>query len=270
MAVITMTIAFNGCQKFDYSEFKKFKNDYKSDPATIAIGWYKLQTRILLERNSALNGVHFGYIGIGLYEAVRYENKQSVSLSKKLNQMPEMPAKENTNDYNWQVSANAVMAAMVRAFYAGLTPQNMASIDSLENLYNQALSVQTPTPVFDRSQSFGRSIASAIYNWYLTDDFNASNAGYVPPVFAGSWVPTPPGFANGVLPYVGTARTFLVSNMNILSPPTIPYSEETNSAFYKMVKKVYDVSQTLTDEQKNTALYWVDQGNGVGYTPGRA
>ena len=34
-----------------------------------------------------------------------------------------------------------------------------------------------------------------------------------------------------------------------------------------MVKNVYDVSQTLTTDQKNTALYWVDQGNGVGYTP---
>jgi PAP2 superfamily len=29
---------------------------------------------------------------------------------------------------------------------------------------------------------------------------------------------------------------------------------------------VYDVSQTLTTEQKNIALFWVDQGNGVGTT----
>ena len=34
-----------------------------------------------------------------------------------------------------------------------------------------------------------------------------------------------------------------------------------------MVKNLYDVSLTLTTDQKNTALYWVDQGNGIGYTP---
>jgi hypothetical protein len=40
-------------------------------------------------------------------------------------------------------------------------------------------------------------------------------------------------------------------------PPT-PYSEDPNSDFYKMVKNVYDVSQTLTPEQTAMALYWRD------------
>ena len=34
-----------------------------------------------------------------------------------------------------------------------------------------------------------------------------------------------------------------------------------------MQKKLYDISKTLTDEQKNIALYWVDQGDGIAYTP---
>ncbi len=264
-AIITCLITLNGCQKFDWDWHNHHGGD-KSDPATVPIGWYQLQTRILLERNSALNGVYFGYIGIGLYESVRFGIKNSVSLSTKLNQMPEMPAKENTNDYNWQVSANAALANMVRSFYTGLTPANMASIDSLENLYNQALATQISTTTFDRSQTFGRSIATAIHDWYLTDDFNPSNAGYVPPVFFGAWVPTPPAYANGVLPYTGAARTFLASNAGTLAPPPIPYSETTGSDFYKMVKNVYDVSLSLSPEQKNIALYWVDQGNGVGLT----
>ncbi len=266
LAIAIMIIAGNSCQKFDLRGIYNHHQNERSD-ANVATDWYKLQLNILLERNSALNGVYFGYIGIGLYEAVRYGSNNSASLSSKLNQMPEMPAKENNVVYNWQVSANAAMAAMVRSLYTGLTTANMTSIDSLENAYNEKLQSTTGSGVFDRSQAFGRSIATAIHNWYLTDDFNPSNAGYVPPVFDGAWVPTPPANANGVLPYIGTARTCLASNLEILAPPPISFSEDVNSDFYKMVKQVYDVSQTLTTAQQNTALYWVDQGNGVGYTP---
>jgi len=236
------------------------------DDAEVATDWYKLQLRILLERNSALNGVHFGYIGIGLYESVR-NGTNAPSLSTKLNKMPEMPAVEKNKFYNWQVSANAAMASMVRSFYSGLTAADMTAIDSLEKVYNDKLSLAMSSESFSRSQTFGRSIATAIHDWYLTDDFNPSNAGYIPPVFPGAWVPTPPAFANGVMPYIGNARTFLASDLTGIAPDHLPYSEDPNSDFYKMVKNVYDVSLTLTTDQKNTALYWVDQGNGVGYTP---
>ncbi|MEP7230531.1 MAG: vanadium-dependent haloperoxidase [Ginsengibacter sp.] len=270
LVIITVAIALNSCQKFDAINFGKHSSSFeKNADASVPIDWYKLQVRILLERNSALNGVYFGYIGIGLYEAVRNGIPNSVSLSSKLYQMPEMPAKQNGGKYDWQVSANAAMAAMVRGFYAGLTPANMTSIDSLENAWNQKLTAGTSAEIFNRSQAYGRSIATAIHDWYLTDDLNATNAGYVPPVFAGAWVPTPPAYVNPpVNPFIGSSRPYLSSDLNVVGPAPIPYSEETNSAFYKMVKDVYDISLSLTPEQKNIALYWVDNGNGVGLTTG--
>lgn len=238
--------------------------------ASVATDWYHLQLRILLERNSALNGVYFGYIGIGLYESVRYALKNSVSLSTKLDQMPQMPAKENNNGYNWEVSANAALAEMVRLFYTGLTAANMTSIDSLETAYNNRLKPGPGSVVFERSQAFGRSIATAVHNWYLTDNLNATNSGYtLPPPVPGAWVPTPPAFVPlPVNPFIGTAHTYLSTNSAALAPPfPAPYSEDPGSDFYKIVKQVYDVSKTLTTEQKNIALFYIDQGNGVGYTP---
>ena len=237
--------------------------------AAVAIDWYKLQLRFLLERNSTLNGAYFAYIGIGLYESVRYGIQNSVSLSTNVYQMPQMPARENNNGYDWQVSANAAMAAMLRSFNTGLTAANRASIDSLENAYNQKLfGDDSDSGSFKRSQAFGRSIATAMYNWYLTDNLNLSNAGYVPPVFPGAWVPTPPAFGPPINTYVGAGRTFLSADQNIVAPPfPAPYSETVNSDFYNIVKIDYDVSKTLTTDQKNIALFWVDQGNGIGYTP---
>lgn len=264
-AIVTLMIAVNSCNKNDSDFAKQASKIEKSSKADVALDWYKLQLRILLERNSAINGVYFGYLGIGLYEAVRYETN-SVSLSTKLYQMPEMPAKENNNGYHWEVSANAAMASMLRSFNTGLTTANLVSIDSLENAYNEKLKPAAVSASFARSQAFGRSIAAAVYNWSLTDNFNPSNAGYVPPVFDGAWVPTPPAGLNGVLPYLSTARRFLTT---YTAAPAFPfaYSELSNSDFYKMVRNVYDVSQALTQEQKDIALFWVDQGNGTGYTP---
>ncbi len=265
--IITVMIALNSCNHLDLFDLRD-NHGNPNENARVALDWYKLEQRILLERNSAMNGAYYGYLGIGLYESVRHGKKNSVSLSTKLYQMPAMPAKENNKDYNWQVSANGAMAAMLRSFNTGLTPANMASIDSLENLYNQILQQVCATSTFNRSQAFGKSIATAVYNWSLTDNFNPSNAGYVPPVFFGAWVPTPPAFANGIFPYISNARPFLQANLTAVAPPfPAPYSEDPSSDFYKIVKKVYDVSKTLTDEQKNIALYWVDQGNGIGATP---
>jgi hypothetical protein len=236
--------------------------------ADVVFDWYKLQLRFLLERNSTLNGTHFGYIGVGLYEAVRHGIKNSVSLSTKLYQMPDMPAKENNNGYNWSVSANAALAKLLRYYNVGLTPANIASMDSLENAYNEKLGPSVQSESFARSQTFGRSIATAVYNWSLTDNFNPSNIGYVPPVFPGSWVPTPPAFANGINPFYSAARPFLESNLSVLAPPFVaPYSEDPNSDFYKIVMNDYVVSQGLTQAQKDIAMFWVDQGNGVGFTP---
>jgi len=268
--VIPALITFNACNKIDFRDFKVHHGDKDENPiyAAVATEWYKLQLRILLERNSAVNGVYFGYIGISLYESVRHMDKHSASFSSSLYQMPAMPAKENNKNYFWPVSANASMAKIVRSYFTGLTPANNASIDSLETAFNTLLKSKCAPEVFDRSQAYGQSIATAVYNWSLTDNFNPSNAGYVPPVFPGSWQPTLPALANGVSPYLASARPFLASNLvNTASPFPFAYSENSSSQFYKMVKKVHDVSLNLTTEQKNIALFWVDQGNGVGYTP---
>ena len=272
--LIFIVLLFNGCQK-DINEGSSVKAtssgelDFQVEQhnASVATDWYKLQLRFLLEKNSSLpNGVYFGYMGIGLYESVRNGIPGAISLSEKLYQMPAMPVKEDNKNYNWQISANAAMASLVRSFYTGLTTADMASIDSLENAYNEKAQ---DTEAFSRSQSFGRSVATAIHDWFLTDDFNPSNVGYVPPVFPGAWVPTLPGLINPpVLPYIGGARTYLAADLKGTTPPfPVTYSEKPNSAYYKIAKEVYDVSKNLTTEQQNMALYWVDQGDGVGYTP---
>jgi hypothetical protein len=73
------------------------------------------------------------------------------------------------------------------------------------------------------------------------------------------WVPTAPAFANASTPYWGNNRTIIAGSIEGTEPPALPaYSTDPSSPFYQMVKEVYDVSQTLTDEQKAMALFWRD------------
>lgn len=240
-----------------------------TESADVANDWYGLQLRFLLERNTTLNGFWFGHLGVGLYESVRNGIPSHVSLSSVLNQMPAMPAVTPNATYYWPESANAAMADMLRAMNVGLTAANTASIDSLENAYNIKLKpLAADAASFDRSQAYGRSVAKTIIDWYKSDNANLGNTGYIPPVGNGLWVPTPPANANGVMPFIGSAKTFLAVHTTLTAPAFLyTYSEVNTSDFYKMVKEVADINSTLTQDQKNTALYWVDQGNGIGYTP---
>jgi hypothetical protein len=265
--MLAVVIIISSCNKNDYHKSVSVQNNVNVGDADVAIDWYKLQLRLLLERNSTLNGAFFGYLGIGLYESVCPGIKNAKSLSSVLYQMPDMPQKENAG-YNWRVSANAAMAALLKSFNSGLTSANIASIDSLENAYNEKLKPDNST-VFERSKAFGKSVAAAVYTWSLSDNFNPSNAGYVYPVFNGGWVPTPPAFVNPpVMPFLSTARPLCAFNLNVVAPaPPYTYSTDPSSDFYRMVFEVFDSSQHLSQEQKDIALFWVDQGNNSGYTP---
>jgi hypothetical protein len=260
-------VSIYSCSKQDnLSAPAKQSNIHLSD-ASVALDWYKLQLRLLLERNSTMNGAYFAYLGIGLYESVQPGITGARSLSFVLNQMPLMPQKEINEGYNWEVSANAAMAALLRSFNTGLTTANLATIDSLENAYNQKLNPSAGTK-FKRSQAFGRSIALAVRNWSLTDGYNPSNAGYSHPQVEGGWAPTPPAFVNPpVMPFMSSARLLVSSTANVVADPPTTYSTDVTSDFYAMVEEVYDVSQTLTQEQRDIALFWVDQGNTTGFTP---
>jgi len=240
-------------------------------PATVAIDWIRLELRMFLQANpgtnTSQNAENFAYTGIGLYEAVRGGIKNSVSLSNLLNEMPPMPQADN-DGYDAVVSANAVLASLIRQFNPWLTAANLASLDSLENAYNQNAPVAMESEKFLRSQAYGRAVAAAIIDWKSTDNYNVSNKGYVLPVGFGIYIPTPPSFSAPISPFVSLARPLMIEDgSGVCPPPPFPYSETVGSGFYNMVKDIYDVSKVLTTDQRNMALYWNDLGVGIGYTP---
>lgn len=264
LLIIVMIIGlFSTCKKIDHEQPKADEN------ADVVYAWYKFMAKVQLPVNPQpvvlLSIRNFSFIGVGLYEAVRAGSNGARSLSSKLYQMPSMPEPERNKDYLWSESANAALASMFKQFLI-LTDANKASIDSMEQANYNRFRLSTSDAVLNRSQAFGRAIATAIYNWSTTDNFNLSSTGYMIPSFPGAWVPTPPAFASPVGPFLKNSRPFLEYSLTATAPPLpVPYSEDTTSNFYKANKEVYDIGKVLTNEQKAMANWFADAGGaGVG------
>lgn len=232
---------------------------YSSD---VVIKWMDMQLELLRTtvpaagQNSAR---HIAYSGIALYESVVPGMPAYQSIARQLNGLPDMPVTLPGLAYHWPTCANAALAAMNRNFYPTASAAKKASLDSLEQALNTLYQVETDADEFQRSMDFGRAVAEIVFDWSKSDGFANVYPAYVSPAGPGMWVPVPPAFGPAVLPYFGNDRLLVRGSLDGSEPPPpISYSTDPNSIYYKAVKEVYDVSQTLTPEQAADGLFWRD------------
>lgn len=248
--------------------FEKSSNGHlrqtKTYSSEVAQKWHDFQLRLLRLPAGAnpfgMNGNRFfAYFGIALYESVVPGMPEYQTLYGQLTSMPQMPTTQPGKAYHWPVSANAALAFLTRNFYTNVSAANIAAMDSLENALNSAYQSEINTELFQRSVAFGTTVAQRIFEWSKSDGALTVYPTFVPPVGPGIWSPTAPNPTGISAPYWGSNRLFVQGSLNnTSSPPPPPYSTDPNSAYYKMVKEVYDISQALTPAQIATALYFRD------------
>jgi hypothetical protein len=236
----------------------------KTFSSEVAQKWHDMQLKILRLPAGAnpygLNGNRiFAYCGIALYESVVPGMPSFRSLHGQLTDMPAMPATQAGKAYHWPTSANAALGWLNRNFYTNISAALKASIDSLENALNTEYQLEINAELFQRSADFGKTVAQRIFDWSKTDGSLTVYPPYVDFSEPGEWSPTAPNPTAVFAPYWGKNRLFVPGSLNnTSSAPPPPYSTDPNSAYYQMVKEVYDISQTLTPTQIATALYFRD------------
>jgi membrane-associated phospholipid phosphatase len=138
---------------------------------------------------------------------------------------------------------------------------------------------ETSPEILERSEQWGRDVASAIYEWEQTDTkghnafLNAQPQDYVPPVGAGLWYDF--RGQRGMFPYWGQVRTFAINETDKVARKPIPYSEDPNSLFYAQAEEVYKtvkfINEHPTDplayEQKWLAEFWSDDILNLTFSP---
>jgi hypothetical protein len=227
--------------------------------------WINLQFRLIKNTTGVTHVAfsrHFSYTGIALYESLVYGDNKKQRIVSSLNGTITLPKPAPGNHTFFPLAANAVFADMFRFFYTG-KDQNLYLIDSLEKVYKDKYIAEAKNNFdTDASIQYGKNIAAVVIEWSKQD--NSANAS-VPYTAKGEgyWEPTPPAFAAPAVPGWGDNKTVLRGSLdNATVPAPVAFSKEAGSAFYQMAREVYDVSQTLTEEQMAIANFWDDAPNG--------
>jgi len=115
-----------------------------------------------------------------------------------------------------------------------------------------------------RGFALGRRAGEELVARAENDGADAPFTGIIP-VGPEYWVPTPPGYLPPLLPRWGEVLPWNIQDPAALRPRPPPRPED--PAFEAQLQEVYNVSQTLTPEQRAIALFWAD-GPGTFTPPG--
>ncbi len=217
----------------------------------------------------------FGYIGLTMYESVVNGSSEYQSVAPQLNGLGSLPLPEKGVTYNWPMVLNAGQAEILRNIYIQTSDINKNKIDSLEQDFETVLKTKTPNEaVINRSVLYGKKIAQLIFEWSKTD---GGHRGYLAnfdkklifPNRPGGWKPAlyAQSFSHYPLqPHWGNNRTFLAADSVVVAPAFIPFDTVPGSAYYNQFKLVYDKRKTLSQEEKEIAIWWSDDPD-VTFTP---
>ena len=266
LALLTVPVLMTSCGKAKEVEPQPVTINHS---ANLITDWIGMQLQVIRNTSGVTHVAysrHFAYTGVALYEALVLGDKRYQSVASQLNGLTDLPVPPAGKPIFWPAAANATIAEMLRYFYPAKAA-NLASIDSLENAYKERYAAEL-APAFDMDTaiSFGKAIASVIIEWSKKDEAVNANIPYLVQA-AGYWEPTAPAYAAAAVPAWGLNKPILASSdLNAMPPSPISFSPEVNTPFYNMAKEVYDVSKSLTQEQKDIALFWDDSPNGKYFT----
>jgi membrane-associated phospholipid phosphatase len=259
-ATILILFLFSSCKKDHPRNDEHHAAAYSSE---VIDKWATVQLWLMRNATGIPNHAfsrHFAYTGIAAFESLAPGLTGTTKhWHEKWNGLTGLPSFTHAKNYYYPANANAALAAINRAMFPNANAADKAVIDSLENALKQEFLQKQNPQLIETSEQFGKAVATAVFNWAETDGYKNASAPYTVPSGAGLWKPTPPTFAAPITPYWGNNRNIISGSTNNTNPAAPPaYSTEAASPFYQMVKQVYDVSQTLTEDQKAMAIFWRD------------
>ncbi|NJB85400.1 hypothetical protein GGR26_001145 [Lewinella marina] len=220
-----------------------------------------------------------GYFGLTMYESIVPGHPEYRSLVGQLSGLTNLPTPDPGVEYHWPLALSAGQATILRSLYNHTSDANKQRVDSLEAAIEEYyLDADVPEPVAQRSTDFGRRIAQAIFQWSQSDGGHRAylrnfEKDMVHPDFPGSW--KPPLFAQSfshhpLHPMWGTNRPFVPANYQMPAPDFIAYDTVPGSPYYEQMRAVYEKELTLTQAEKEAALWWGDDPDETFTPPGHS
>jgi hypothetical protein len=129
-----------------------------------------------------------------------------------------------------------------------------------KGLFEKYQDMGIPEDVYNRSIAYGDSVAKHVLAYSSKDHYKEIRGyRYTVTNLPGTWVPTPPAYADACEPMWNTVRTFALDSVTqFRCPPPAKYDLAKDSKFMQLAMEVYNIGNKLTDEQKATAYFWDD------------
>ncbi|MDX2136238.1 MAG: vanadium-dependent haloperoxidase [Saprospiraceae bacterium] len=271
-------ILSTGCNDADSSSDDTLSNDVASYDNDVVFEWNELFLQI--ERYAA--GYRPGpapralaYMGISAYEACISGMPEYQTLAPLFGL--QVPKADPKAVYHWPSVVNASNARLMREFFPKVSPDLLAKIDQLETKFETLYQSEASPEVLDRSRQFGEAVATAVWNFSVTDPVGHDH--YLDPFqnynwedhfdSDGDWRPTFPGPGKPMGGVWGNARMFALSAGDRLCRKPLPYSVNPTSELYAQAVEVYaQNTPTLSYDAEWVGEFWSDDLLDLTFSPG--
>lgn len=195
----------------------------------------------------------YTYCLMGAHEIVARNNSQIVAptlLTKSIH-----PVAIDTRDYDYQIAALYCILETGRL----IIPSGYMLEEDQKKLIIALLREGHSQAVINKSIAVAQDVAKKIAADAAADGYLklSTRLRYRPRKGDAYWYPTPPGYIEGVEPHWKTIRPILIDSCSQFMPkPPVEFSKDSTSAFYKMVREVYETGKNLTEQQRFIASYW--------------
>jgi hypothetical protein len=194
------------------------------------------------------------YSSLAAYEALLPAYPQYQTMARQLKGFQPVPAPETGKEYCYPL-------ASLKAFL-NVSKTLTFSIDMYEDFEKKLLAQYQdimPGEVYERSLAYGDKVSAHVMDYASKDNYKQTRGfRYTVTNASGTWVPTPPGYMDGVEPRWGIIRPLVIDSANQFAPP-LPYSfdmGDKKGPYYLQAKECYEIGKNLTPEQKAIADFW--------------
>lgn len=198
----------------------------------------------------------YAYSLLGAYETIFLAKGGVPDLNKKLSLEPHMKAIAPPKRIDVSFCSNYAMLEIGR----NLMPSGHLLDEKKQALANY-FRTNRKLSEKDIAQNirYALAVAQQVIAYARTDGYNklSTYKRYTPRKAEGYWYPTPPAYMGAVEPQWETVRPFYLDSAGQFAPrPPAPFSRDTASSFYKQMREVYEISNNLSDSQREIASFW--------------
>ncbi|MEO2099529.1 MAG: vanadium-dependent haloperoxidase [Flavobacteriaceae bacterium] len=195
------------------------------------------------------------YPTIAAYEIIASQNPEKYnSLEGQVKELSKIPKTENP-DVNAQLTAiyafNSVGKALIFSENKMLLFQ--------EKLEAKLKEFNVPKKVIQASKKYANQVATFILAWASQDTYSQTRTfpKYTIKEDDRFWKPTPPDYMDGIEPHWKEIRTMVLDSSNQFPPKDpLAFNLKKGSPFQKQLMEVFEVTNSLTEEQVNIAKFW--------------